>query len=277
MGVVDNIVSRWEPVGGSGPGLNPLRCRDSIQTAHRAFFTTGEVTSTATSPAGRVATSTGSIPSCIWRRRWPTPGAGHDRSDGPPGDTHGLGHCGLRGVGDEPGDLVVECPDVADTMTGPGNVGDGRTLDGTVHPGRLGLRVALDGTRGRALAIVGAVRSGHSRQSAPRIDRSGAWLRAHPGPARPLPPGPHRSPRPRSPSPCRHRRPAATRRHRATPVRLSLPQIPERTAVPPPVYVLHVPMDLTGEQLKSGYERPRSLPTAPPTRYLRPAGSERLS
>ena len=49
------------------------------------------------------------------------------------------------GVGDEPGDLVVEVPGVTRAVAGPGHLGDGRAVGRAVHPRRVGLEEALHG------------------------------------------------------------------------------------------------------------------------------------
>jgi hypothetical protein len=66
---------------------------------------------------------------------------GYDRSDGPPGDPHEVDHGRLGGVGDQPGQLVVEVSGVAGAVAGPGHLGDGRTVFGAVHPGGIGLEM----------------------------------------------------------------------------------------------------------------------------------------
>ena len=47
----------------------------------------------------------------------------------------------LRGVGHQPGDLVVEVPGVTGSVAGPGHLGDRRAVFGTLHPGSVGLQV----------------------------------------------------------------------------------------------------------------------------------------
>jgi hypothetical protein len=69
---------------------------------------------------------------------------GDDRSDAPPGDAHQLAHRRLRGMDDQPGHLVVEVLPVAGTVSGPGHLGDRRTVLGAVDPGRIGLQEALE-------------------------------------------------------------------------------------------------------------------------------------
>ena len=64
-----------------------------------------------------------------------TPG---DRAHGPPGDPHQLDHCRLRGVGDEPGDLVIESTGVAGAVTGPWHRRDDHPVVPARHPGRVG-------------------------------------------------------------------------------------------------------------------------------------------
>ena len=75
------------------------------------------------------------------------PAVGHhpvdDRTDRPPGDPHQLTDRRLGGVGDQPGHLVVEEPGVPGSVAGPGHLGDGRAVLGTVHPRGVGLEEAL--------------------------------------------------------------------------------------------------------------------------------------
>ena len=58
--------------------------------------------------------------------------AGGDRPDSPPGDTHQRDHRRLGGVGDQPGDLIIEGPGVARAVTRPRHRGD----DHAVVPAR---------------------------------------------------------------------------------------------------------------------------------------------
>ena len=101
---------------------------------------------------------------------------GDDRADGPPGDAHQLGDRGLRRVGDEPGNLVVEVPGVARAVAGPRHLGDGRAVRRAVHPGRVGLEEALNGPEvetpppppSLALVIAGCT---HPAPTAPPLGR----------------------------------------------------------------------------------------------------------
>jgi hypothetical protein len=61
--------------------------------------------------------------------------SGDDRPDGSPGHVHQGDHSGLGGVGDEPGQLVIEVPGVADAVAGPGHLGDCRSVLGAVDLG----------------------------------------------------------------------------------------------------------------------------------------------
>ena len=62
-----------------------------------------------------------------------------DRPDGAPGDAHQLDHRRLRGVRDEPGDLIIERSGVPGAVTGPRHRGHRHPVLGTVHPWRVGL------------------------------------------------------------------------------------------------------------------------------------------
>jgi hypothetical protein len=66
---------------------------------------------------------------------------GDDRPHRPPRHPQQLAHRRLRGVGHQPGNLVVEVPRVAGTMAGPGHLGHGRAVLSTVHPGSISLEV----------------------------------------------------------------------------------------------------------------------------------------
>jgi hypothetical protein len=66
--------------------------------------------------------------------------AGDDRADRAPGDAHQVRDSGLRGVGDEPGDLVVEVPGVARAVPRPGDLGDRRPWAGQFTRGESASR-----------------------------------------------------------------------------------------------------------------------------------------
>jgi len=89
----------------------------------------------------------------------------------------------LRGVGDEPGDLVVEAARVPGTMACPTDLGDRRAMGGAVHPRRVRLeerqhRAAVEtAPAARPLALVVAG-SPDPAASAPSLGRT---PRAHVG------------------------------------------------------------------------------------------------
>jgi len=66
---------------------------------------------------------------------------GDDRPDRSPGHTHEGDHRRLGGVGNQPGDLVIEVAGVAGAVAGPGHLGNRRTVLGAVHPGSVGLQI----------------------------------------------------------------------------------------------------------------------------------------
>lgn len=67
------------------------------------------------------------------------PNAGDDRSDGAPRDPHQLRDRGLRALGGQPGDLLVEHQRVASRVAGPGDLPHGGPVDRAIHPWRVGL------------------------------------------------------------------------------------------------------------------------------------------
>ena len=68
----------------------------------------------------------------------------HDRADGAPGDPHQLGHRRLRARHRQPGHLIVEGAGVSGAVPRPGHRDHRRTMDRTVHSGRVGLEHRLD-------------------------------------------------------------------------------------------------------------------------------------
>jgi hypothetical protein len=66
----------------------------------------------------------------------------HDRPDAAPGDPHQLGDGALGALHGQPGDGVVEGSGVPGPVAGPGHLTHGRSMDGAVHPGSIGLEEA---------------------------------------------------------------------------------------------------------------------------------------
>jgi hypothetical protein len=65
-----------------------------------------------------------------------------DGADALPSDAQQLAHRGFGGVGDQPGHGVVEITRVTGTMSGPGDLGDGRSVHRALHPRGIGLEEA---------------------------------------------------------------------------------------------------------------------------------------
>jgi len=72
------------------------------------------------------------------------PDPGDDRPDGTPRDPHQLRHRGLRALGRQPRDLLIEHPGVARTVPRPGHRGHRHPMLPTRHPRRLRLQHHLD-------------------------------------------------------------------------------------------------------------------------------------
>ena len=114
-------------------------------------------------------------------------GVGHDprddRAHAAPRDAHQLRDRGLRGVGHEPGHLVIEVAGVAGAVTGPGHLGDRRAVSGTLARPLTDWEVMTAAEPPRAVTIGTRTRIGTvaRNRSQPRpLTNTGSrdWMRA---------------------------------------------------------------------------------------------------
>ena len=100
----------------------------------------------------------------VCRRVGPDPG--HDRANGAPRDPHQLGHRGLRALGGQPGDLLVERAGVPGAVAGPRHLPHRRPVRRGSSPVARRPRGTPGPCPGPAPATAAGPRHGHTRRHA---------------------------------------------------------------------------------------------------------------
>ena len=106
------------------------------------------------------------------------PDPGNDRSHCAPGDPHQRRHRGLRGLGGQPGNLIIEGVGVARVVTGPGHRRDHDPMSPAPNAGCIGLEVCPDRPQIHCPPVTSA-RPGVITRAATTTDPAPATLALH--------------------------------------------------------------------------------------------------